>query len=248
MPALYRFKGSGPVPAQFIQQERLELVQWIAFFAMVIDHAAIMMAPDVPWMRMISRIAFPMFCFVFAWRLAYATDQDQSRSLFPTTWKLIVSGCASQAIWILFGQPEPLNVLFVFLTALVVIGLMEESYPFLDIPAPFRWAAATLLLFMMGPHVDFGYFGLVLILGTYGFFRWGSIESLVLGIISYLALDYLSFTKGTLLAGVVVLLVLKSPFCVSKKIPNFFYWAYPIHLIALAAIAILLTALKVLPL
>lgn len=228
------YNSSTPVLARRIQHNRLEVVQWVAFIAMIVDHIGYIFSPDDLWLRMIGRVAFPMFSLVFAWRLAHILDKNPHHSLMPMICKLFVSGVMAQLAWINLQLASTYNVMFLFLSCVITILLIDEDKPIFELPTHIRLLSACVFLLSVGMHLDYGYFGIFLVLGSYAFFKWGSIEGLILAMGSYFILNQSAFVKGTFLAAILVVVIFNLRFKINKKIPNFFYWAYPSHLILLA--------------
>ena len=83
----------------------LELVKWLAFVAMVVDHVDLFLFNrTVPWMFEVGRFAAPAFAICFGIGLAFTRDAVAvaDRLMWPAV--------LAQCIWILLAPPgDPLG-------------------------------------------------------------------------------------------------------------------------------------------
>ena len=88
------------------------MLEWIAMVTMLIDHLGVSFFPDVPFLRMIGRIAFPLYCFFIV--LGLTRTRNQKRYLQ----RLLIIALISQI---------PYNLVFPTLRLNVVFGLLAGA-------------------------------------------------------------------------------------------------------------------------
>lgn len=87
----------------------LELVKWLAFAAMVVDHIdLVLLERSAPWMYQVGRFAFPAFALAFGIGLAH------SRDLLSVASRLLWPGVVAQVAWAFIDPTHPANVLIGF--------------------------------------------------------------------------------------------------------------------------------------
>ena len=242
------------VPAARINQGNLEAMQWIAFLAMVIDHVGYLMpkltagaVAEVMWMRGVGRVAAPIFCLVFAWRLAHMLWRNPHHDFLAMGFRLAACTMAAEIIWRLAVPPDwPVNIVAGFLGALVIVVLLQEDRGWAA-PLLGRWAMASLVAWWVVREVDYGFMGLFLTLGLYGFFRYADTtgRNIAFASLLLLTLGYKPMMAAFALPLVVCIHHLNQlgqsqhPYgfkvSVSKPVPGLFYWLYPAHMAVLAA-------------
>lgn len=224
-----------------INQGRLEVIQWLAFAAMIVDHLGAFFFGNLAWMRSIGRLAFPLFALVFAWRLADMLNRNSQRGLLPMGQRLVVSGMCAQAIfWFMTVGLNEANVMFGFTLVLCIAALAERDRPWLGLGWPERLCLAAALFGFVAPHIDYNDSGILLMLGLYAYFRWHAVVGLIVAIGALSVLTLTSHYAHSAIFAVpvaVVLVGLRAPWIrLEKPVPHLFYWMYPLHLLIILVI------------
>jgi len=130
----------------------------IALIFMFIDHAGKMLFPNVPEMRLIGRLAFPLYCWCLVVGFHY------TRSVPKYLLRLLVIGLISQPLYMIalnhtWKEPNIFLTLFVGLCALW--GLREKKW------LSHIWAPVAALLLAVWLKCDYGWKGVLLIMLLY---------------------------------------------------------------------------------
>jgi hypothetical protein len=190
---------------------RLELVKWLSFVSMVVDHVGIAVYHrSVPELHIVGQFAFPAFCLAFGLGLARSSDPDRVAA------RLVLPALVAQVAWLWVEQPHGVNVLAMFALCAVArdrlwlvpvafaVGLLVgEGGPFL--PVMVAGAVLAWRLRTAAPLLGAG-------LG------WAALIGSPTAAISALAVAFWP-------AGVLV-----------PRVPGLLAWGYALHLAALAAL------------
>ena len=224
----------------------------IALVFMFIDHAGKMCFPNIPEMRMLGRIAFP----IYAWCMIVGFHY--TRSVPKYLLRILITGLVSQPLYMLalnhtWRQPNIFLTLFLGLCALW--GIREKKY-LSQIWAPAAAMAAAILV-----GADYGWRGVLLFIMLYAvqesrpgiaavmvsyFLFWGSSYSITKSlfglpinmdvlpaVLSQPLSAFLRMETYALLALPFILI----PFKKDLKLPRWVCYAlYPAHLAALYAL------------
>ena len=224
----------------------------IALVFMFIDHAGKMCFPNIPEMRMLGRIAFP----IYAWCMIVGFHY--TRSVPKYLLRILITGLVSQPLYMLalnhtWKQPNIFLTLFLGLCALW--GIREKKY-LSQIWAPAAAMAAAILA-----SADYGWRGVLLFIILYAvqesrpgiaavmvsyFLFWGSSYSITKSlfglpinmdalpaVLSQPLSAFLRMEAYALLALPFILI----PFKKDLKLPRWVGYAlYPAHLAALYAL------------
>ena len=147
-----------PRPARPAGNTATVWLKIIALVFMFIDHAGKMLFPSVPEMRILGRIAFPIYVWCMIVGFHY------TRSVPKYLLRVLVVGLISQPLYMLalnhtWSQPNVFLTLFLGLCALW--GIREKKY-FSHLWAP---AAALILAIVLG--ADYGWKGVALFILLY---------------------------------------------------------------------------------
>lgn len=231
------------------------LLKIIALVFMIIDHVGVAFFPRVTELRILGRIAMPLY----AWCLVVGSEYTHNGWKYAL--RLLVLGLISQPFYVmaLTHSWTDLNILFLFfLGVLAIEGIKQKRW------GSHIWAPALGIVLLQLLKVDYGLNGFLFILllyavrGSRGAIAaaflaaaafWGSVSfpvSSILGI-------KLSFMTGTVLAPVrqvffqmqalmwlalpLILIRTRSGFRMPKWMG---YGLYPIHLLALILVGLLL--------
>ena len=224
----------------------------IALVFMFIDHAGKMCFPTVPEMRMLGRIAFP----IYAWCMIVGFHY--TRSVPKYLLRILVTGLVSQPLYMLalshtWSQPNIFLTLFLGLCALW--GIREKKY------LSHLWAPAAALALASILRADYGWRGVLLfimlyavqdsrpgiaaVMTAYALF-WGSSYSVTKSLFGLTVdlgtlpgflsqpLSSLMRMQGYILLALPLILI---PFKKDLKLPRWVGYAlYPAHLAVLYAL------------
>ena len=131
------------------------LLKLIALAFMFIDHAGKMCFPTMMELRILGRIAFPLYC----WCLVVGAQHTRS---FPRyLGRLALIGLLSQPLYMV-ALNHPVTKINIFLTLLVALlglwGLRERKF------LSHIWAPALALVLALLLNVDYGWKGVLLVL------------------------------------------------------------------------------------
>ena len=228
----------------------------IALVFMFIDHAGKMLFPAVPEMRMLGRIAFPVYVWCMVVGFHY------TRSVPKYLLRVLAVGLISQPLYMLalnhtWNQPNVFLTLFLGLCALW--GIREKKY-FSQL-----WAPAAALVLSILLNADYGWKGVALFILLYAvrdsrpgiaavmtafFLFWGSSYSVTKslfglsvnlnalpGWLSQLLSPFLRLETYGLLSLPLILI----PFGKDLKLPRWLgYMLYPAHLAVLYALELII--------
>lgn len=201
----------------------IEALKWLALLCMVVDHVnAVMYSRELgPWATAIGRIAFPLFAVCLGVNLA-RPGADKRECLMRL---LVVGAVATIPHALLFGYvgPWPLNVLCTFAVAVAWLLAVESGRTWL---LPMLAGLCVL--------VEYWWPGVALVVLAHALARHGATPHRVMAtMVALLLLCLVNTNAWALLAVPVVALVHWWSPHVSRS-GRFFWWFYPVHLVALA--------------
>ncbi|MEI2284638.1 TraX family protein [Paenibacillus polysaccharolyticus] len=130
------------------------MMQWIAMITMLIDHIGAVFFPHVVELRIIGRIAFPIYAF------AVYIGYKHTRNVPKYIWRLFWIAVISQVPFMAAFNHFSLNVVWTLWSALLVL-LALDRFPSKLISIPIAIGAGWL---MEWSHMDYGMYGLLLVL------------------------------------------------------------------------------------
>lgn len=211
----------------------------IALVTMTIDHAGILLFPGVPALRIIGRLAFPIYAFL----IAEGCRHTRSMSRYFGTMAIFAAGC--QLFYLIFDGSLYQSVLVTFTMSIGLVWLLRED----RLPSPVHnilvvsgFAAVLFLceglpLLLRGTDyaVDYGAVGALLpVLVWLGKDRREQLALFALGTV-VLALTYGGIQWWGL--GAIPLVMLYGGRRGTVKLKYLFYVYYPLHLAVLYLIA-----------
>lgn len=233
-------------------------LQLIALITMLIDHIGAFLMGDDIVMRLIGRIAMPLFCFMLAEGFLHTKSRKKRLRYFE---RLIIFAFISQFAFDLvhfasagnqivdlprylgsgaIGYKLSLNVLFTLTTGFAAMALLEYGgYAIICLP--------ILPLIASALNMDYGAFGVLMIIGFYLVSKYLSGESR--RVLRWLGYIFVLFSITTahvairdnsrqLFAIVAIFPILFYNGKLGKRLPKWFgYVFYPAHLLAIAVIA-----------
>ncbi|MDK8188478.1 TraX family protein [Paenibacillus sp. UMB7766-LJ446] len=130
------------------------MMQWIAMITMLIDHIGAVFYPEVTELRIIGRIAFPIYAF------AVYIGYKHTRNVQKYIWRLFWIAVLSQLPFMAAFNHFSLNVVWTLWSALLVL-LVLDKLPNRMLGIPIVIGAG---LVMEMAHMDYGMYGLLLVL------------------------------------------------------------------------------------
>lgn len=95
---------------------RYDALKLLALMAMIADHVGAFLFPQALWLRVIGRIAAPLFCFLVGWNGQYRFRKE-----------LLVAALLVSALEVVFHALLPLNILWMILLGRVVMARLDAS-------------------------------------------------------------------------------------------------------------------------
>jgi hypothetical protein len=201
------------------------LIKIIATILMVIDHIGFV--ANNPWMRIIGRLSFPLFCWVFA--INWQRRKEKGKSANSMIVRLILFGTIAQIPSLILFSSLKLNILLSFALAAITfqqIQVRKEKLLVISIGltigqilnVDYGGFAIICPLLMMNPFSKKWWFVWIIINLAYAAFAQSLIQ--LAAIFAPLIVIYHNPNKD------------KKPSGIEKR---FFYYFYPFHLAALAA-------------
>ncbi|HZX46166.1 MAG TPA: TraX family protein [Clostridia bacterium] len=193
--------GEKTVPAERQRNDALKLV---AMITMLIDHVGYMFFPQYSVFRSVGRLAFPIFAYLLS------VGYEKTSSLKNYAGRLLLFGLISQVPYSFFSpglefEPLKLNIMFTLLAGLAVMRLydlglarIKEYRESGDTKKAASGAGILLVLCIAvifpevldiafdGPRMDYGFYGLLLVL-IFHLFK----DNRAGTVISYIALSFL---------------------------------------------------------
>lgn len=136
-----------------------EALKWIAFAAMLVDHANIVFLDrSADWMFQVGRVAMPIFAVVFGYNLARSRDPD------AVIRRMILAGLLVQplAVWTINrGELLPLNILLTFAAGASLVRAADRG----------RMVQLAVLLVVSVAAMDYTILGPLLVAVSWRYFR-----------------------------------------------------------------------------
>ncbi|MFX3647341.1 MAG: TraX family protein [Paenibacillus sp.] len=130
------------------------MMQWIAMITMLIDHIGAVFFPHIIELRIIGRIAFPIYAF--AVYIGYKHTRDVQKYIWRLFWIAIISQVPFMAAF----NHYSLNVVWTLWSALLVLFVIDKL-PSKLLSIPIVIGAGW---FMEISQMDYGMYGLLLVL------------------------------------------------------------------------------------
>ena len=134
------------------------LIKLVAIVSMIVDHTGVVFFPGVLWLRVLGRIAFPLFC----WGIVIGLERTRDWRRYAL--RLFLSALASQPFFMLalYHTWDQFNVLAtLFLGLLSIVGIREKWR------LSHIWAPALGLVLGAAFQMDYGWRGVLLIILMY---------------------------------------------------------------------------------
>ena len=210
----------------------------IAAASMLLDHAGLLLFPQIPLLRILGRLAYPIFAYMIAEGCRYTRSKPRYFLM------LFGLGAACQLVYYFFSGDTYLNILLTFSVSVLLIYALQASH---SGKHTFLWSAvfAAGVVAAIGLDtvltMDYGFWGMMTpVLVSFAhvrkFPRWAEVVLLGMGLL------LLGSTYGA--QQYYALLSLPLLLCYSGRrgkgdLKYFFYIFYPVHLMILQGIAML---------
>ena len=211
----------------------------IAAFCMVCDHVGLMFFPGATWLRIIGRLAYP----IFAYMIAEGCKYTRSRKRYFFTLFGLATAC--QVVYFLFDGSMYLSILFTFSLSILGVYALDAFKESTGLTRDIRFTLAITGIWILNQifTIDYGFWGCMVpvfaSLPTNTRYDRPPIRALALGLgLLLLALDLGGIQYFSLLA--VPLMLLYSGRRGKGNLKYFFYIFYPLHLAALQGLQMLL--------
>lgn len=142
-------------------------MQWIAMLTMLIDHLGVVFFPDQIWLRIIGRIAFPLYAYLIV--IGYQRTRNYRNYLI----RLGLLAIISQPVYQWAFDTTQLNVIVTLFVGLLLLKLLDITQN--NKPLQLAIAAAVIMLSLF-VSLDYGAYGIALML----IFRYVKKEQLLL--------------------------------------------------------------------
>ncbi len=231
------------------------LLKIIALVSMIIDHVGVAFLPDVRELRILGRIAMPLY----VWCLVVGTEY--TRNALRYALRLFVVGVISQPLYIMvlgnsWSRP---NILFLFCLGVLAIAGIQKKWHYSQF-----WAPALCLVVSLLFDIDYGWKGFLFILLLYSsrYSKAGLAAAflsfaVVWGVYSFSVTQFFgwqfTFINGNLFSPILrlffqlqTMMWLALPLILVRthsriRLPKWLgYSVYPLHLIALLLVGLLL--------
>lgn len=210
----------------------------IAMIIMTIDHIGMQLFPRLLWLRMIGRLAMPIYAYMIAEGCRYT--RDRKKYLL----RLLGMGVLCQAVYLLALGSVYQCILITFSLSVLLICLMDEVQRKQNAGSWAGMFAGTILVVFLCvvlpdllPNtdyaVDYGLPGVLLPVLIYSAGTRGLLIGVALTALKIGSIQWLAFLS-------VPLLLLYNGQRGRAKIGKVFYWYYPIHLVVIYGISWLL--------
>jgi len=209
----------------------------LAMIAMTCDHVGVQLFPQAWWLRIIGRLAMP----IYAYMIAEGCRHTRNRKRYFL--RLFGMGTLCQAVYFAAMGSLYMCILITFSLSVILIGLMDAVEQEKNARNWSKLFAGTMLVFFLCsvlpdllPHtdyeLDYGLPGVLLPVLIYGAGTGGLLLGLFLVAMHYGGMQWLAFAA-------VPLLLAYNGERGKANIGKLFYWYYPVHLVVIYGISLL---------
>ena len=232
------FQFGGETVAQQIQNKTGltgNQLKIIAMITMTCDQVGMQLFPQLLWLRMIGRLAMPIYAYMIAEGCRYTRDRKKY------FWRLFGLGALCQIVYFVAMDSLYMCILITFSLSVLMISAADrvrEGHSwaiFAGMTAVVFFLCTVLPDLLPGTDydIDYGLQGVLLPLLIYEAGTRGLLAGLALVALRYGGIQWLSFLA-------VPLLLLYNGQRGKANIGKLFYWYYPIHLVVIYGISLLL--------
>lgn len=210
----------------------------IAMIAMTCDHVGVQIFPQLLWLRIIGRLAMPVYAFMIAEGCRHT--RDRKKYLL----RLLGMGALCQVVYFVAMGSLYQCILITFSLSVCLISLLDQVEKEKTSANWGKLFAGTVLIFFLcvvlpdllqgtDYEIDYGLAGVLLPVLIYGAGTRGLLLGLALTALKYGGAQWLAFLA-------VPLLLCYNGQRGTANIGKLFYWYYPIHLVVIYAVSLLL--------
>ena len=209
----------------------------IAMITMTCDHVGMQIFPQLLWMRIIGRLAMPIYAYMIAEGCRHTRDR---KKYFL---RLFGMGALCQIVYFVAMGSLYMCILITFSLSVILIGLMDAVEQEKNARNWGKLFAGTMLVFFLCSvlpdllahtdyAVDYGLPGVLLPVLIYGAGTRGLLLGLALMALDSGGIQWLAFLA-------VPLLLCYNGQRGKENIGKLFYWYYPVHLVVIYGISLL---------
>lgn len=206
-----------------IRPRQNEILKLIAIVSMLIDHIGLVFFPEITYLRIIGRIAFP----IFAYQIAKGTIHTSNKINYIV--RLLTFAAISQLPYMFLLQTYNLNIIFTLVLSVVVIICIQHKQWIWILVITISFTAIE---YTQLPKFEYTWYG-VLLSVTYYLFQTSKKKTLIFqSIITWLFVITQPEYTLQIFAIIGFFLCLYFPVNKVKVYMNklFFYYFYPVHL------------------
>ena len=208
----------------------------IAMITMTCDHVGMQIFPQLLWMRIIGRLAMPIYAYMIAEGCRHTRDR---KKYFL---RLFGMGALCQIVYFVAMGSLYMCILITFSLSVILIGLMDAVEQEKNARNWAKLFAGTMLVFFLCSvlpdllahtdyAVDYGLPGVLLPVLIYGAGTRGLLLGLALMALDSGGIQWLAFLA-------VPLLLCYNGQRGKANIGKLFYWYYPVHLVVIYGISL----------
>ena len=201
-----------------ITEKQSNFIKIVGIIAMISDHLGAFLYPSIIELRIIGRMALPLFTYQLAVGSLMTTNKKNYIK------RLLCFAFISQVPYYFLMEKLILNIIFSLALGVIAIWVIENKKYYI-----------FLLIIPISFFVDYHIYGLLMILIFY-FFRSTKIQFILFLLITIL---YSYFFYPWQLFSVLSLIFIFKPFLEINLPKNFFYIFYPAHLFVILLIKII---------
>lgn len=218
-------------------------LKWIALLTMAFDHVGAVFFPQLIWIRYIGRISFPIFAFLLV--QGYIHTSSKPKYLFRLGVFALISEipfdlALYNGMWELNHQNIFFELILGFLALIFAEQAIKKKNPIYILGCLLALATSLLI------NASYGLYGICIILAFYLFRKFRGADALALVALTYLFYglmnyDLLLFDNSYNILQLNSVQIYAVAACVpivfysgkpgKKKMKQFFYMFYPVHLI-----------------
>jgi hypothetical protein len=204
-----------------MESGRNDALKIIGIAAMAMDHLGLILYPQAIFLRIIGRLAFP----IFAWYLTQGYIHTSSLKKYAL--RLGIFAVATQVPYYITTRQTALNIFFTLLFGLLAIHAWEKKKYLI---------LGTVIIISAIIPMDYSFYGILMILAFY-IFKGKKLALLSQSVISAAGAYLYGIIQPFSLAGVVLVLYYPKNFPKIQINKYFFYFFYPIHLAVIYSIS-----------
>ena len=151
------------------------MLEIIAMITMLVDHVGLVFFPNEEWLRIIGRIAFPIYAFFLV------RGYQKTRNLKSYTFRLFIIALVAQLPYTYLFKFYQFNVVFTLLVALAALIILDRIK---NKRKAYLWVGLLIILTTVIPF-DYGSYGVILAI----IYRY---LNMMIGLILHAALNVLA--------------------------------------------------------